>query len=53
MTNPYRFFVPLRLKAQFFAPSIRHLKYGIVGDLAAVRMEYTPNFGAAKHCLSL
>ncbi len=37
----------------YFAPNSRHLQNDIAGDLAAVSMEYAPNFGAAKHCLGL
>ena len=38
---------------EYFAPNTRHLQNDISGDLAAVGMEYAPNFGAAKHCLGL
>ena len=37
----------------YFAPNTRHLQNDIAGDLAAVGMEYAPNFGAAKHSLGL
>ena len=38
---------------EYFAPSTRHLQADIAGDLAAVGIEYAPNFGAAKHSLRL
>lgn len=38
---------------EYFAPNSRHLQSDIAGDLAAVGMEYAPNFGAAKHSLGL
>lgn len=38
---------------EYFAPNTRHLQNDIAEDLAAVGMEYAPNFGAAKHSLGL
>ena len=38
---------------EYFAPNTRHLQIDIADDLAAVGMEYAPNFGAAKHSLGL
>jgi hypothetical protein len=38
---------------EYFAPNTRHLQSDIAGDLAAVGVEYAPNFGAAKHSLGL
>ncbi len=38
---------------EYFAPNTRHLHSDIAADLAAVGIEYAPNFGAAKHSLGL
>lgn len=36
---------------EYFAPNTRHLQADIAADLAAVCIEYAPNWGAAKHSL--
>ncbi|MGK8436763.1 hypothetical protein ACRS3X_05305 [Ectopseudomonas hydrolytica] len=36
---------------EYFEPSTRHLPADIAADLAAVQMDYAPNFGAARHLL--
>lgn len=36
---------------EYFAPNTRHLQNDIAADLAAVGIEYAPNWGAAKHSL--
>jgi hypothetical protein len=36
---------------EYFAPNTRHLQGDIAADLAAVGLEYAPNWGAAKHSL--
>lgn len=36
---------------EYFAPNTRHLQGDIGTDLAAVGLEYAPNWGAAKHSL--
>lgn len=38
---------------EYFAPNTRHLQDDIAADLAAVGIEYSPNWGAAKHSLGL
>src|SRR6218665_1939229 len=38
---------------EHFAPNTRHLQGDIAADLAAVGIEYAPNWGAAKHSLGL
>ncbi|HFH3285712.1 PIN domain-containing protein [Pseudomonas aeruginosa] len=38
---------------EYFEPNTRHLPMDIASDLAAVQMDYAPNFGAAKHLLQL
>ncbi|MCW5230962.1 PIN domain-containing protein [Verminephrobacter eiseniae] len=38
---------------EYFAPNTRHLQGDIAADLAAVGIEYAPNWGAAKHSLGL
>jgi hypothetical protein len=36
---------------EYFAPNTRHLQGDIAADLAAVGLEYAPNWGAAEHSL--
>lgn len=38
---------------EYFASNTRHLQGDIAADLAAVGLEYAPNWGAAKHSLGL
>lgn len=38
---------------EYFEANTRHLPMDIASDLAAVQVEYAPNFGAAKHLLRL